>query len=176
MTDLEKNIGDLLRERGQTLSVAESCTGGLLSDRITNIPGSSDYFKGGIVSYSIEAKVQHLGIPLDDIKRYGVVSSQVAKRMAEGVRKAFQTTYGVSTTGVAGPTGGTRKTPVGTVFIGFSDARQTIAIEVHFKGSRKEIKKQAAEKAIQFLREQLSGSITDCGMGDGERKGGSVVG
>src|SRR4030066_69767 len=109
-----------------TLSGAESCTGGLVSNRITNVSGSSDYFEGGIVTYSNKAKAQHLGIPLKYIERYGAVSSQIAKKMAEGVRQAFHTTYGLSTTGVAGPTGGTKKTPVGTVFIGISVEKRTI--------------------------------------------------
>ncbi|HSB04515.1 MAG TPA: nicotinamide-nucleotide amidohydrolase family protein, partial [Thermodesulfobacteriota bacterium] len=100
---LERAIGDLLREMGRTLSVAESCTGGRVSDRITDIAGSSDYFEGGIVSYSNKAKAQHLGIPLKYIEKYGAVSPQVAEKMAEGVRQAFHTTCGLSTTGVAGP-------------------------------------------------------------------------
>jgi len=151
-----------LRARGQTLSVAESCTGGLVSDRITDSPGSSDYFKGGIVSYSIEAKTRHLDIPLRLIKRYGVVSPQVARRMAEGARKAFQTTYGLSTTGVAGPTGGSRNTPVGTVFIGFSDEKNSLAIKERFKGNRRQIKEQAAERALQLLYEKLCPGTADC--------------
>ena len=106
---LEKAIGDLLRERGWTLSIAESCTGGLICDRITDIPGSSDYFEGGMVNYSNESKAKHLGIPLDYIRKYGAVSPQVARKMAQGVRETFRTTFGLSTTGVAGPTGGTKR-------------------------------------------------------------------
>ena len=120
--ELERAIGERLRDMGWTLSIAESCTGGLVSDRITNISGSSDYFEGGIVSYSVRAKAQHLGIPLNYIKRFGAVSPQVAKKMAEGAKRAFQTTFGLSTTGVAGPTGGTKKTPVGTVFVAVAEA------------------------------------------------------
>ena len=165
---LEKKIGELLRERGQTLSVAESCTGGLLSHRITNVSGSSDYFQGGIVSYSIEAKARHLRIPIYFIKRYGAVSSQVARKMAEGVRKAFQTTYGLSTTGVAGPTGGTKRTPVGTVFIGFSDGKETLAKKENFRGSRREIKEQAVKSSLQFLHEQLVLRNAECGVRNAE--------
>ena len=142
-----------------TLSVAESCTGGLVSDRLTNVSGSSDYFEGGIVSYSIQAKAKHLHIPRKYIERYGAVSSQVAKRMAEGVRKTFQTTFGLSTTGVAGPTGGTKKTPVGTVFIGFSREGGTLVKKLGLKGTRREIKKAAAEKSLRFLFEQITRSI-----------------
>ena len=144
-----------MRKKGMTLSVAESCTGGWVSDRITRIAGSSDYFEGGIVSYSIQAKAQHLGIPLKYIERYGAVSREVAKRMAEGVRKAFKTTFGLSTTGVAGPTGGTKKTPVGTVFIGLSDGRETVVRKENLKGSRREIKEKAAEQALRLLYEQI---------------------
>ncbi|OGP89728.1 MAG: hypothetical protein A2156_00780 [Deltaproteobacteria bacterium RBG_16_48_10] len=156
---LEKAIGDLLRENGMTLSVAESCTGGLVSNRITNVSGSSDYFEGGIVTYSNKAKAQHLGIPLKYIERYGAVSSQVAKKMAEGVRQAFHTTYGLSTTGVAGPTGGTKKTPVGTVFIGISDGQKTFTKKGNLKDTRREIKEKAAQLSLRFLYQELVRSI-----------------
>jgi nicotinamide-nucleotide amidase len=152
---LEKVIGNLMREKGWTLSIAESCTGGLICDRITNISGSSDYFMGGMVTYSNESKARHLGIPLDYIKRYGAVSPQVARRMAQGVRKAFNTTFGLSTTGVAGPTGGTKRSPIGRVFIGFANARKAWVRRGDLKGSRKEIKQKAAEKALQFFYETL---------------------
>lgn len=152
---LEKVIGDRLRERGWTLSIAESCTGGLICDRITNVSGSSDYFEGGMVTYSNESKAEHLGIPLNYIKRYGAVSSQVATRMAQGVRKAFNTTFGLSTTGVAGPTGGTKRAPIGRVFIGFADGKRTWVMREDLKGNRREIKRKAAEKALQFFYETL---------------------
>jgi PncC family amidohydrolase len=152
---LEKAIGDLIREREWTLSVAESCTGGLICDCITDITGSSDYFKGGMVTYSNESKAKHLGIPLDDIKRFGAVSPQVARRMAQGVRKAFGTTFGLSTTGVAGPTGGTKRAPIGRVFIGLAIGRKTWVRREDLRGSRKEIKRKASEKALQFFYERL---------------------
>jgi nicotinamide-nucleotide amidase len=152
---LEKLIGDLLRKRGWTLSIAESCTGGLISDRITNVPGSSDYFEGGMVTYSNESKAKHLGIPLDYIKRYGAVSPQVAGKMAQGVRKAFNTTFGLSSTGVAGPTGGTKRAPIGRVFIGFANGRRTWVRKEDLKGSRREIKEKTTEKALQFFYEML---------------------
>jgi len=148
---LEKVIGDSLRERGWTLSIAESCTGGLICDRITNISGSSEYFMGGMVNYSNASKAEYLRIPLDYIKRYGAVSPQVAKKMAQGVRKAFHTTFGLSTTGVAGPTGGTKRSPIGRVFIGFANGKRTWVRKLDLKGNRREIKKKAAEKALQFL-------------------------
>jgi PncC family amidohydrolase len=147
---LEKLIGDLLRERGWTLSIAESCTGGLVCDRITDVPGSSDYFMGGMVNYSNESKEKHLGVPLDEIRRYGAVSPQVAKKMAQGVRKTFNTTFGLSTTGVAGPTGGTKRSPVGRVFIGLAARRKVWVKKLDLKGNRREIKEKGTEKALQF--------------------------
>jgi len=148
---LEKLIGDLLRKKGWTLSIAESCTGGLVSDYITDVPGSSDYFEGGMVNYSNESKEKHLGVPLDDITRYGAVSSQVAKKMAQGVRKTFNTTFGLSTTGVAGPTGGTKRSPVGRVFIGLAKGERTWVKREDLKGGRREIKEKATEKALRFF-------------------------
>jgi nicotinamide-nucleotide amidase len=148
---LEKTIGDHLRNKGWTLAVAESCTGGLICDRITNISGSSDYFQGGMVTYSNESKGKHLGIPLDYIKRYGAVSPQVARKMAQGVRKAFNTTFGLSTTGVAGPTGGTMRSPIGRVFIGLANGRRTWVKQEDFKGSRRKIKEKASERSLEFL-------------------------
>jgi nicotinamide-nucleotide amidase len=152
---LEKVIGDSLRERGWTLSIAESCTGGLICDRITNISGSSEYFMGGMVNYSNESKAKHLGISLDYIRRYGAVSPQVAKKMAQEVRKAFHTTFGLSTTGVAGPTGGTKRSPIGRVFIGFANGRKTCVRKLDLKGNRREIKRKATENALQFFYERL---------------------
>ena len=152
---LEKLIGNYLRERGWTLSIAESCTGGLICDRITDVPGSSDYFMGGMVNYSNESKARHLGVPLNDIKKHGAVSSLVARKMAQGVRKTFHTTFGVSTTGIAGPTGGTRKKPVGTVFIAVSDGKRILVKKERLKGSRRQIKNDAAEKSLELLYERL---------------------
>ena len=150
---LEKLIGDLLRQKGWTLSIAESCTGGLICDRITNVSGSSDYFMGGMVTYSNESKAKHLGILLNYIKNHGAVSPQVARKMAQGVRKAFGTTFGLSTTGVAGPTGGTKRSPVGRVFIGFADGRRTLVRKLDLRGSRIQIKRKATERTLQFFYE-----------------------
>jgi PncC family amidohydrolase len=152
---VEKLIGDHLRENRWTLSIAESCTGGLICDRITNVPGSSDYFEGGMITYSNESKAEYLEIPLDNIKRYGAVSPQVARKMAQGVQKAFYTTFGLSTTGVAGPTGGTKRSPIGRVFIGLTNGRRTWVRKLDLKGGRIEIKKQAAERSLEFLYEIL---------------------
>ena len=153
---LEKTIGDHLRNKGWTLAIAESCTGGLICDRITNVSGSSDYFMGGMVTYSNESKTKHLGVPSNDIKKYGAVSPQVAKRMAQGVRRAFNTTFGLSTTGVAGPTGGTKRSPIGRVFIGFANGRRTWVRKLDLKGSRREIKRKTAEISLEFFYEILT--------------------
>jgi len=152
---LVKTIGDCLRKRGWTLSIAESCTGGLICDRITDVSGSSDYFEGGMITYSNKSKAKHLGIPLQDIEKYGAVSPQVAKKMARGVRKTFGTTFGLSTTGVAGPTGGTKRAPIGRVFIGLTHGRRSWVWKEDFKGNRREIKEKAAEKALRFFYERL---------------------
>lgn len=153
---LEKVIGDYLRERGWTLSIAESCTGGLVCDRITNVSGSSDYYMGGMVTYSNESKAEHLGIPSVIIKRHGAVSPQVARKMAQGVRKAFHTTFGLSTTGVAGPTGGTKRAPIGRVFIGISDGRRTWVKKLDLKGSRIQIKREAVQRSLHLCYEILT--------------------
>ena len=150
---IEKLIGNRLREKRWTLSIAESCTGGLICDRITDVPGSSDYFEGGMVNYSNESKARHLGISLNYIKRYGAVSPQVARKMAQGVRRVFNTTFGLSTTGVAGPTGGTKRSPIGRVFIGIASGKRTWIKKLDLKGSRREIKEKASKKALQFFYE-----------------------
>jgi PncC family amidohydrolase len=152
---LENPIGDLLRKKGWTLAIAESCTGGLICDRITDVSGSSDYFMGGMVNYSNESKSKHLGVPLNDVKKYGAVSPQVAKKMAQGVRKAFNTTFGLSTTGVAGPTGGTKRSPVGRVFIGIASGKKILVKKLDLKGNRREIKKEGAERSLELLHKML---------------------
>jgi PncC family amidohydrolase len=152
---LERLIGNVLRKNGWTLSIAESCTGGLICDRITNVSGSSDYFMGGMVNYSNQSKVKHLRIPLDYIKKYGAVSPQVARKMAQGIRKTFGTTFGLSSTGVAGPTGGTKRSPVGRVFIGLTAGKKVWVKKLDLKGNRREIKEKTTEKALHFFYEIL---------------------
>ena len=155
---IEKMIGNLLREKGWTLSIAESCTGGLICDRITNVSGSSDYFEGGMVTYSNESKAKHLGIPLHTIKRYGAVSPQVARKMAQGVRKAFRTTFGLSTTGVAGPTGGTKRAPIGRVFIGFANGRRTWVRREDLKGDRRDDKEKVCREGPSVFSRNIDSS------------------
>ena len=114
---LESVTGTLLKTRGETLAPAESCTGGNIAHRFTAMPGASEYFKGGVVAYSNEVKIALLGVDPESLNRYGAVSQSVAEQMAEGVRRATGATYGISTTGIAGPTGGTPEKPVGTVWM-----------------------------------------------------------
>jgi len=158
---LEKLIGDYLRKTERTLAIAESCTGGLICDRITDVSGSSDYFMGGMVTYSNESKAKHLGIPSNYIKKNGAVSPQVAKKMARGVRKTFNTTFGLSTTGVAGPTGGTKRSPVGRVFIGLADGRKVWVKKLDLKGSRREIKEESTRLSLKYLYEFIRKTACD---------------
>ncbi|MFB0506516.1 MAG: CinA family protein [Thermodesulfobacteriota bacterium] len=133
----EEKIGALLRQRKATFSVAESCTGGLIAHRITNVSGSSDYFEMGIVSYTNRSKVELLGVPEKDIDLYGAVSYPVAEKMAQGIRLKAKTDIGLAITGIAGPLGGSPATPVGTVFIGLDHEGGTEVRQFHFEGDRK---------------------------------------
>jgi len=122
---LEEAIGEILKSRNQTLAVAESCTGGFLSHQITSIPGSSDYFKGGIIAYSNEIKVSQLGVLRDTIQKYGAVSEETVAEMANRVREKYNADIGIATSGIAGPGGGTPEKPVGTVWIAYADGEET---------------------------------------------------
>ncbi len=152
---LEGVVGELLREKGATLAVAESCTGGLLGSRITDISGSSDYFNRGIVAYSNIAKIEELGVPQELIESHGAVSPEVVKAMAESVRKLSQADYGIGITGIAGPTGGTPEKPVGLVYIGVASEEGTRVEKFVLLGSRKKVKFQSTQKALEMLREVL---------------------
>jgi nicotinamide-nucleotide amidase len=152
---MEAIVGRLLRQRGRRVAVAESCTGGLLAERITNIAGSSEYFDCGIVTYSNEAKMKLLSVPADLIESFGAVSEQVAKSMAEGVRTVAKADYGLSITGIAGPDGGTAEKPVGLVFIGLSDEKETFVKEYRFIGSRARIRFSSSQAALNMLRLKL---------------------
>lgn len=151
-------VGERLRERDETLAVAESCTGGLIGSLITDVPGASDYFDRGYITYAYGAKLAELAVPREILDEHGAVSTPTAKAMARGARDRADTTWGVATTGVAGPTGGTSETPVGTVFIGIayaapweSGASTASVSRYEFDGSRTEIKQQIAEQALQDL-------------------------
>ncbi len=154
---LEGMIGALLTERKLTISVAESLTGGLVADRITNIPGSSAYFERGVVTYSNRSKTELLGVPEDVIKQHGAVSKEVAVLMAEGVRRVSGTDIGLSTTGIAGPAGGTEQKPVGTIFVAVSDGKRTICRDFLFKWERRRIKEITTQWALELTRRFLTG-------------------
>ena len=154
---MEDVIGKLLREKRLTLSVAESCTGGLIEHRITNVPGSSEYFKGGVVVYSNEAKIKILGVKAETLRKSGAVSSETAKEMAEGVRKCIPADIGIAVTGIAGPEGGTKEKPVGTVFIGLSTDRDIITKRYRFYGNREQIKLNTSMMALDWIRRYING-------------------
>lgn len=153
--DLEAVVGRLLRKREETLAVAESCTGGFLGNRITNIPGSSAYFLGGTVAYSNHAKQEFLGVPQKTILAHGAVSHQVARAMATGVRKRTGATYGLAITGIAGPQGGTPSKPVGLVYTALSWKGGAKIHKNLFLGNRNAVKFQSSQKALDMLRRLL---------------------
>lgn len=155
--EIEKRIGKMLKERGLKIAVAESCTGGLISSRITDISGASDYFEAGITTYSNESKIRLLNVPEDIIDRYGAVSEETAKSMAEGVKKTLHADIGVSVTGIAGPTGGTEGKPVGTVFIGLATKKATYVRKFFFDGNRLEIRRKTSDAAFMLVEEYLEG-------------------
>jgi nicotinamide-nucleotide amidase len=154
---LEALVGQLLRERHATLAVAESCTGGLLASRLTDISGSSDYFERGVVSYSPDAKEQVLRVPRATLREFGAVSLPVVRAMADGVRRLAGTTFGLATTGIAGPTGGTPEKPVGLVCIALAWEGGDVAREYRLHGGRELIKYRAAQMALEMLRRHLLG-------------------
>jgi len=148
--------GSRLLESGLTLSTAESCTGGLVSKLLTDVPGSSAYYMGGIISYSNESKIKLLGVREDTLKDFGAVSVETALEMAEGVRKALSTECSIAVTGIAGPGGGSEEKPVGTVFIACAkEGRDTLSRGFRFKGTRAEIRAQSAGAALELLLKRL---------------------
>jgi nicotinamide-nucleotide amidase len=153
--ELEEILGQELTSKKLTLAVAESCTGGKLADRLTDVSGSSKYFMRGVVTYSNQSKTDLLDVPAELINSKGAVSAEVAKLMAENVRKKTGTDIGLSTTGIAGPTGGTPEKPVGLVWIGYSDKFETFAKEFNLGDIRKIFKERASQMALNILRNQL---------------------
>jgi nicotinamide-nucleotide amidase len=156
-TTLEELVGRRLRERGLTLAVAESCTGGLIGHRLTSVPGSSDYFLGGVVSYSNEAKVDLLRVPAATLAQYGAVSAETARAMARGAKAAFKANLSLAVTGIAGPSGGSPEKPVGTVYFGLSGPEGEEVWHYLFHGNREEIKVLSAQTALDRLRRWLKG-------------------
>lgn len=153
---LEIHLGELLSESDLWLAVAESCTGGLIGNLITNAPGSSAYFRGGVIAYSNEVKMGMLKVSESTLHEFGAVSEETVLEMAIGVRKALKTDIGLSVSGIAGPDGGTEEKPVGTVWIGLSTNEMETAELFHLKGERQEIKEQAARMALQLVLDYLS--------------------
>ena len=157
--ELEVVVGMRLDEKGMTLAVAESCTGGLIGHRITNVPGSSHYYRGSITAYASDVKEALLSVRGETLARYGDVSAQTAREMAEGVRAAMDADLGLSVTGIAGPTGGTEEKPVGLVYIGLA-AEDGDHIEQHVFGEdRWGNKARAAEAALDLARRYLEGEL-----------------
>lgn len=152
---LEEVVGRRLIKKRMTLSIAESCTGGLISNRITDVSGSSKYFDRGIVTYSNESKIKELDVDKKLIEKYGAVSQPLALAMAKGMLKKSGSDIALAVTGIAGPTGGTKRKPVGLVYIALATKKKARCIEYHFVGSRAEIKYQAASAALDFLRREL---------------------
>lgn len=152
---MEEVVGRMLVESGTTLSVAESCTGGLIGSRLTDVPGSSRYFIEGAVSYSNAAKVRMLGVSEKTLDEFGAVSSETAGEMASGMRKEAGTDYGISVTGIAGPDGGSDEKPVGTVFVGFADKNGSKTMKMTLPGDRYLIRWRSSQAALDYLRRQL---------------------
>ncbi len=153
--ELEAEVGELLRAKGLTLAVAESCTGGLLAHLITNVPGSSEYFRGGVVAYSNQAKEQLLGVRRETLEREGAVSAATAQEMARGVRERFGSDLALAITGIAGPGGGTPEKPVGLVYIALATA-DSVHVERHlWEGDRLRNKLRSARRALELLHEHL---------------------
>jgi len=154
---IEEEVGRLLREKGLSLAVAESCTGGLICHRITSVAGSSDYFRGGVVAYANDVKSAAFGVREETLKQFGAVSSGVAEQMARGARKRLDASIGVATTGIAGPDGGTEKKPVGMVFVGLDSGRGAPLVkEFRFDGDRAAIKTAAADAALKMVYECIA--------------------
>lgn len=151
----EEGLGSVLSQKGWHLTTAESCTGGLIAHRITNVSGSSEYFDRGFITYSNEAKMALLGVPEEVLIAHGAVSEPCARAMADGARKAAEAEAGLSVTGIAGPTGGSPEKPVGTVFMAVSLPSGTQCQRFQFQGERIEIKEQTAETALRMLQRAL---------------------
>jgi len=160
---LEVTIGILLRQRGLRLALAESCTGGLIGHRVTNVPGSSTYYMGSVTAYSYEAKVRLLGVRWETLEKSGAVSQETVLEMARGVRHALAADVGVAVSGIAGPGGGTPEKPVGLVWFGLSAPDADRAWSYIWKGDRLQIKEQSAEQALCLVADYLEGEQTVMG-------------
>ena len=155
MANLEREIGSLLRQKGLTLGIVESATGGLISHLITNVPASSDYYRGSVTAYSNEVKIKVVGVKEDTIDKYGAVSYQVAEEMARGGREILAADICLADTGIVGPGGATPGKPVGLFYIGLSHRAGTCSRKHYFQGDREQNKQSAAEAALAWLKEYL---------------------
>ena len=156
---LEESVGNSLRQKGLTIALAESCTGGLLSDRMTNVPGSSDYFLGSVVCYSNEAKMNLVGVSKETLESFGAVSEETATEMAAGVREKFRAHIGLSITGIAGPGGGTEAKPVGFTCFALDDGVNPFSRSVTFYRDRRFNKELSAQTALNSVRLRITGQI-----------------
>ncbi|MFW6120947.1 MAG: CinA family protein [Petrotogales bacterium] len=154
-SQLLNKISEKLKENDLKIATAESCTGGLLAHTLTNISGSSEYFDRGVISYSNQAKIELLGVPEKTLKQYGAVSEQTAKAMAIGIKERSNVEIGISTTGVAGPTGGTKEKPVGLVYIGIAGSKNVKVKKFIFSGDRIQNKENTCKAALDMLLENL---------------------
>lgn len=152
---MEEVVGSLLKSRGETVSVAESCTGGMIGMRLTEVSGSSAYFIEGSVVYSNESKIRTLNVSEQTLRDHGAVSAETAEEMAKGMRDRSGSDYAISVTGIAGPEGGTEEKPVGTVFIGYSDPNRTRSMKFVFPGDRELIRWRSSQAALDYLRRQI---------------------
>lgn len=152
---MEEVVGKLLKESGKTVSVAESCTGGLIGERLTDVAGSSQYFMQGIIAYANEAKINSLKVAPETIEKHGAVSAEVAEAMARGMRDLSKTDYAISVTGIAGPDGGSDEKPIGTVFVGYADETQVKSFKTVLPGDRFLIRWRASQTALDYLRRQI---------------------
>jgi nicotinamide-nucleotide amidase len=155
MARLEQEVGELLRQQGLTLAVVESATGGLISHRITNIPGSSDYYRGSVTAYNNEVKIQLIGVSQETIDSYGAVSHQVAEELAENGRRLLATDICLADTGIAGPAGATEGKPVGLFYIGLSHKTGTFSRQYIFSGDRQQNRRLATQAALRWLKDYL---------------------
>ena len=154
---LEAQIGSILREKGLKMALAESCTGGLVGDRVTDVPGSSDYFIGGVVAYAYEAKVALLGVSWETLNSKGAVSRETVLEMAHGARTLLSADIALAISGIAGPDGGTAEKPVGTTWIGLVTGSDELAQVFYFSGDREQNKSFAADAAMRLLLDFLEG-------------------
>jgi nicotinamide-nucleotide amidase len=153
---LAEVVGELLRERGATLATAESCTGGMIGEKLTEIPGSSDYYLGGVVAYANSAKSGLLGVPESLIREHGAVSGEVAEAMAEGARRGLGSDYGVAVTGIAGPGGGSPEKPVGTLWVAVATPRGTTARRHQLGNERAVVRERGTNIALEMVRRALT--------------------